>query len=98
VGATDRGFEATFSIAATADGLRLYFLNGPKLPDPHEILLGQAKQVRYMRIPSIATLREPAVAQLILEAAKLGKAMPKAGRGALIVKTSSKKARASRKG
>jgi hypothetical protein len=98
VGATDRGFEATFSIAAGADGVRLYFLNGPELPDPHELLLGKAKQVRYVRIPSVATLREAAVAQLILEAAKLGKAMPSTGRGELIVKTSSKKPRPARKG
>ena len=90
VGPTDRGFEATFTIATRADGMRLYFLNGPKLPDPRKVLLGEAKQVRYVRIPSVATLREPAVAQLIREASKLGKPMPKTGHGTLIIKTGAK--------
>src|SRR5262245_53978969 len=86
VGPTDRGFEATFSIATGAGGMKLYFLNGPKLPDPRKVLLGQGKQVRYVRILSVATLREPAVAQLIDEALMLGKEMPKTGRGKLIIK------------
>ena len=98
VGPTDRGFEATFSIATGADGMKLYFLNGPKLPDPRKLLLGQGKQVRYVRILSVATLREPAVAQLIREAMVLGKEMPKTGRGKLIIKTGSKKERSGRKG
>jgi hypothetical protein len=97
VGPTDRGYEATFSIATRADGMRLYFLNGPKLPDPQKVLLGDAKQVRYVKIPSVATLREPAVAQLMREALKLGKAMPKTGRGTLIIKTGAKKQRSARK-
>src|SRR5688572_6228455 len=96
VGPTDRGYEATFSIATAADGMKLYFLGGPELPDPEKLLLGQGKQVRYVRIPSVATLRKPAVARLIREATSLGKEMPKTGRGALLVKTGAKQQRAGR--
>ena len=98
VGPTDRGFEATFSFATGADGTRLYFLNGPELPDPRQLLLGEGKQVRYVMVPSVATLRLPAVAELIREASLRGKAMPKTGRGALIIKTAAKKKRSARKG
>ena len=97
VSPTDRGYEATFSIATDADGVKLYFLNGPKLPDPEKVLLGKAKQVRYVRIPSVATLRAPAVAQLIRDASAVGKEMPKTGRGELIIKTAAKKKRSARK-
>jgi hypothetical protein len=97
VGPTDRGYEATFTIATGADGTKLYFLNGPKLPDPQQVLLGKGKQVRYVDVPSIATLRKPAVARLIREASKLGKPMPKTGRGQLIVKTGAKTSRSARK-
>ena len=89
-GPTERGNEATFSIATGADGTRLYFLNGPQLPDPQQVLLGKGKQVRYVPIASIATLREPAVAQLFRKASELGQPMPKAGRGRLLVKTAAK--------
>ncbi len=97
VGPTDRGYEATFSIATGADGTRLYFLNGPELPDPQQVLLGKGKQVRYVPIASIATLREPAVAQLLREASRLARPMPKTGRGQLVVKTAAKTRRPARK-
>jgi hypothetical protein len=97
VGPTDRGYEATFTIAAGADGTKLYFLNGPKLPDPQQVLQGEGKQVRYVEIPTIATLRAPAIARLIAEATKLGKPMPKTGRGQLIVKATANAKRSARK-
>lgn len=94
VGPTDRGYEATFSIAAEAGEVKLYFLHGPELPDPQRLLRGEAKLVRYVQVPSVATLRKPAVAQLIQEALVRGKPMPKTGGGELLVKAGAKAKRA----
>lgn len=94
VGPTDRGYEATFSIAAEAGEVKLYFLHGPELPDPQQLLRGEAKLVRYVQVPSVATLRKPAVAQLIQEALQRGKPMPKTGGGELLVKGGAKAKRA----
>ncbi|HKV09773.1 MAG TPA: hypothetical protein VJ725_16645, partial [Thermoanaerobaculia bacterium] len=43
---TDRGIDGIVSIAARADGVRLYFMHGPQLPDPKGLLLGSGKQTR----------------------------------------------------
>src|SRR3954471_351817 len=37
---TDRGIDSIVSIAARVDGVRLYFMHGPQLPDPKKLLLG----------------------------------------------------------
>jgi hypothetical protein len=61
------------------------------------VLQGEGKQVRYVPVATIAALRAPAVAQLIAEAARLGKPMPKTGRGQLIVKATANAKRSARK-
>lgn len=40
---TDRGIDGIVSIAARADGVRLYFSQGPQLPDPKRLLLGSGR-------------------------------------------------------
>ena len=67
-GPTERPSEAVFSLAAQASGVALCFLHGAKLPDPKKILRGAGKQVRSLKLPSAATLDEPAVEALIASA------------------------------
>lgn len=69
-GPTERPSEALFSIAAYARGVGLCFLRGAKLPDPDKLLTGSGKQVRFLKLPTAATLDEPAVQRLIAAAIK----------------------------
>jgi hypothetical protein len=85
----ENGFESILSTAARPDGLRLYFLNGPRLPDPNKLLLGSAKQVRYITLESASQLKHPDVEALIAAAiAQSTVPLPSKGGGKLITKTS----------
>ena len=46
-------------MAADANGLTLFFLNGHKLPDPKKILAGSGKQIRSVRLGTPAILDLP---------------------------------------
>ena len=69
-GPTERASEAIFSIAAYARGVGLCFIHGAKLPDPDKRLRGAGNQVRNIKLPTAATLDEPAVQRLIASAIK----------------------------
>jgi hypothetical protein len=77
-GATERPSEAILSIAASAKGVSLCFIQGARLPDPRKLLHGGGNQVRFLRIPSAAVLRKPAVRALI-SAAERGSKRPFTG-------------------
>ncbi|MGH7615899.1 MAG: hypothetical protein ACREPM_01585 [Gemmatimonadaceae bacterium] len=95
---TERTSDCMFSIAAAANGVGLSFYYGSALPDPEGILLGGGKQNRFIRLPSAATLREPAVQALLGAAvAQARHPLPKTGRGQTIIKSISAKQRARRK-
>ena len=85
---TERGIDAPVSIAARADGVVLYFNNGPKLPDPKKLLRGSGKQTRFVRLESARRLAHPDVEALIA-AAMDHASVPLAskGKGSLIIKT-----------
>ena len=86
---TDKPWHAIVSTAARPDGLRLYFMNGPRLPDPKKLMLGAAKQVRYLPIESARRLKHPDVEALISAAIdKAGAPLAFEGKGSLIIKTS----------
>ena len=88
---TGQGIDSPLSLATRDGGLRLYFNQGPKLPDPKKILLGSASQVRYIWVESPKTLLRPEVKALVqatLEHSK--KPFPSGGRGNLIIKTTAK--------
>src|SRR6058998_2843164 len=53
---TERPSDAVFSIAAGANGVGLCFIQGARLPDPDGLLTGGGKQVRFIRLPTAATL------------------------------------------
>src|SRR3954463_8636796 len=58
-GPTERPSEAIFSIAMSARGVSLCFLQvGPKIPDPEKLLRGTGKQARHLPLASAAILDE----------------------------------------
>jgi hypothetical protein len=86
----DRGIDSVVAIALGSDGLRLYFNQGARLPDPKKILLGSGRQTRFIRIDSPGTLKLPeveALMEMAIDRAKIP-LRPK-GRGKLIVKSTS---------
>jgi hypothetical protein len=96
--ATERGIESILSIALLADGVRMYFMHGPRLPDPKGLLQGSAKQVRYVQLESASELAHADVKALIAAAVELASVpMPSKGTGGLIIKSDGAKKRPRRK-
>jgi len=92
--ATERATSCIVSLAAAANGIGLSFIYGATLPDPQKILLGSGTQNRFVRLPSAATLSEPAVEALIKAAIKQSKSpLPTAGGGYTVIKSISVKQR-----
>ena len=92
--ASERPSDCVVSLAAAANGVGLSFYHGATLPDPDGILLGSGAQNRFVRLPTAATLAEPAVEKLIRAALAQAKTpMPSTGRGRTIVKSISAKQR-----
>ena len=97
-GPSERASDAIFSIAAAANGVGLAFLHGASLPDPKKLLLGAGKQNRFVRLPTVETLRSPDVQKLMREAVAQAKTPIAAkGEGYLVIKSISAKQRPRRK-
>jgi hypothetical protein len=95
---TEHGIESIASTAARIDGVRLYLMNGPKLPDPKKLLMGSGKQARFIRIDTAKQLAHPDVEALI--AAAIGQAdvpLPSKGAGRLFIQTFAGKRRPRRR-
>jgi hypothetical protein len=95
---TDRAIDSILAIAGRADGVRLYLMNGPQLPDPKGLLLGSGKQARFVPVEAASQLAHRDVKALI--AAAVGKAavpMPSKGKGGLIIKLTAAKKRSQRR-
>lgn len=90
---TGKGIESVVALGQREDALRLYFHQGPKLPDPKGVLQGSAKQTRFIVVDTASALKLPEVEALLAAAAQLAK-RPNSPerRGALIIQTSSSKA------
>lgn len=96
-GTTERPSDAVLSLAADANGVTVFFVNGATLSDPHKLLAGSGKQVRSSRVPDAAVLAKPAVGALIRAAvAQNGKPLP-GGTAKVIVRSISAKQRPRRK-
>src|SRR5437764_5494913 len=65
---TERPSDAVLSIAAGANGVRIYFIRGKGLPDPNKLLKGSGNQTRSIDLESASALARPAVRRLIDEA------------------------------
>jgi hypothetical protein len=93
-GPTERPSDCFISIAAAANGVGLCFLQGASLPDPAGILTGSGKQTRFVRLPSIAVLKQKEVQALLKVAAERAAVpLPTKGRGKLIIRSVSAKQR-----
>ena len=84
---TDQGIDAIVAIAARADGVRLYFSQGPQLPDPKKLLLGSGKQTRFIQVEAASQLAHPDVEALIAAAIDQARVpLPSKGKGSLIMR------------
>lgn len=94
---TEHPKDAIASIAARPDGVRLYLLHGPRLPDPQKLLRGSGKQVRYVALERPSMLASTEVKALLAAAiAFAGIKMPSSKRGELVDRTAGQKKHASR--
>ena len=83
---TDRGIESIVAFDARAEGMRLYLMQGPQLPDPKKLLMGSGKQARYVSLETANTLAHPDVEALIAAAIGQSKvSLPSKGKGKLIL-------------
>jgi hypothetical protein len=93
-GPTERPSHCIVSLVSDKHGVSLAFLYGKGLPDPEKRLLGNGSQVRSVRLPSAATLDDPAIQSLLRAAVDRAKApFAPTGRGQTIVRSISAKQR-----
>jgi hypothetical protein len=84
----DRGIDAPVAIAARADGVFLYFNQGPLLPDPKRLLRGSGKQTRFIQVEAASQLAHQDVEALIAATIDLAKIpLSSKGKGSLIIKS-----------
>jgi hypothetical protein len=94
---SERGYEGVLAIRASADGVRLYFNRGKELPDPAKLLQGSGNQTRSINLEGASTLARPEVTRLIDEAiARNPVPFARAGRGSMVIRSTSAKRQRSR--
>ena len=95
---TERPPDAIVATAARPDGVRLYLMRGPRLPDPKKLLMGSGRQTRFVRLEAARQLAHPDVEALIAAAIHhAGVPLPSKGRGRLVIRTFGAKKRPRRK-
>lgn len=87
----DRASQAILSIALYPKYVRIFFLRGVDLPDPHGLLEGAGSQVRSIKLKPISRIETPEVGSLI-DFAVAG-VLSSSGKGALVIKSISAKQR-----
>lgn len=65
---TERGIESVVAISARANGVSLFFNQGPTLPDPKKLLKGSGRQTRFIGLESARQLSHPDVKALVAAA------------------------------
>lgn len=91
---TERASDSLLSLAVSPKGVALCFYYGASLPDPKGIMYGGGNQVRFVRVESAKSFDAPAVVALIRAASAHGRvALPRTGKGKLIIKAISAKQR-----
>lgn len=95
---TPRASNCVVSIAAAANGVGISFYQGATLADPDRLLQGSGKQNRFIRVPSIKSLRSPEALALINAAIAQAKIpLPLKGAGGTVIQSVSSKQRPRRK-
>jgi hypothetical protein len=91
--------EAFCHVAAYRGHVNLGFNRGATLPDPEELLVGDGRSVRHVKISAVADLKRPAVRRLLRAAVDEGRSligpMPSAARS-VVIGTCAKKRRPTR--
>jgi len=83
---TEHGIQSIVALDARGEGVRLYFMGGPQLPDPKKLLMGTGKQARYVGLETASKLAHPDVEALIVAAIGQSKIpLPSKGKGSLII-------------
>ena len=83
-----------FSIALYPRYVTLFFARGVELPDPHQILEGEGKGVRHVKLRPISRLESGEVGELIDAALAIASPpLPSTGDAPLIIKSISPKQR-----
>jgi len=91
------GYEGVLGLRAGAD-VRLYFNQGKGMPDPEKLLQGSGTQVRWIPLEGASPLARPAVARLIDEALARNRVpFARTGRGPVVIRETSAKARKPRR-
>ena len=91
---TDRSVDAILAIDGRDDGVRLYFMHGPQLPDPKNLLQGKGSQARFVQVQAASQLAHPEVKALIDAAVDKSRApLPAKGKGVLVIKLTAAKKR-----
>lgn len=94
---SEHGYEGVLAIRGSADAVKLYFNQGKDLPDPEKLLQGSS-QTRFIDVEGASTLTRPAVASLIDEAIARNRVpFARAGRGSVIIRSTSAKKRRKRR-
>jgi len=89
---TEHPLDGIVTIAARPDGVRLYLMHGPRVPDPKKLLEGSGKQTRFIRVETARRLAHPDVEALIAATIDLASVpLPSKGRGRVVIKTVSAK-------
>jgi hypothetical protein len=90
----EHGYEGVLAIRGSADGVKLYFNQGKELPDPEKLLQGSGNQTRSIDVEGASTLARPEVARLIDEAIARNRVpFARAGRGSVVIRSTSAKQR-----
>ena len=94
----DHGYEGVLGIRASADGVKLFFNHAKELPDPAKLLQGSGNQCRSIDLEGASTLARPEVARLIDEAIARNRVpFARAGRGSVVIRSTSAKQRRQRR-
>jgi hypothetical protein len=90
---TDRAGDAIFSIALYPRYVRLFFLRGTIVPDPHGLLEGTGSRVRSLKLDPVSKLESQEIGAMIDAAIANAAPRVEAGEGRLIIKSVSAKQR-----
>lgn len=96
---TENGYEALCSLALYPSAVKLFFAHGPLLSkaDPHKLLQGSGKLVRYVELAGVADFERAEIEALMTAALKLSKLrLDSSAKGSLIIKAEEQKQRARR--
>ena len=94
-GPSERASEAVLSLAVFPKWVTLCFLqNGPRIPDPDQLLQGSGNVVRHVRLTSAEDLDKPAVKRLIRETLRMAEVpIKRSAKGRMLIKSVSARRR-----